>query len=176
MDQYGQFENSFNSAGRHRGPSWIVPVVLILLIGAASAGVLIFYNQRSYEQNKAAAAAVEYLQTSAPLAAPAPLYQELPLWLVVLVAGFLILQVVPLLAAYLKSKAEVIEPAEMRKIGFLCEVPIYLGLLGSLLGVCATQFTTGSLAAPLAYLTSITGIVLYLFGRFSISLTLPLDD
>ena len=96
----------------------------------------------------------------------------LPAWMVLLIGFFVMAQVVPLILAYNRSRRSP-DRQQLRVISFLCEIPMYLGLLGSLVGVCVTQVVTGSLAAPLAYLTTISGILLYLFGRYTIVLSLP---
>lgn len=96
----------------------------------------------------------------------------LPAWMVLLIGVFVILQVIPLILAFGRSRRS-LTGQQLRIISFLCEIPMYLGLLGSLVGVCVTQVVTGSVAAPLAYLTTITGILLYLFGRYTIVLALP---
>lgn len=98
--------------------------------------------------------------------------QATPSWLVLLIAGFTIIQTIPLFIALRRARQPLTAQA-MRKISFLCETPMYLGLLGSLLGVCLTQYISGSLAAPLAYLSTISGILLYLFAKFTIWLALP---
>ena len=96
-----------------------------------------------------------------------------PLWLIALIAIFALLQILPLLAAYRTAKQPELSPRDVRKVRFLCEMPMYLGLLGSLVGICITQAAAAALAAPLAYSTCITGLVLYMFARFSIELSLP---
>jgi hypothetical protein len=99
--------------------------------------------------------------------------EAVPGWMVFLVTGFMLLQIFSLMVAERMARDSLLTPQIIRKIGFLCETPMYFGLLGSLLGICVTQWTTGSLAAPLAYLTTISGIVLHLFGKFSILLSIP---
>lgn len=106
-----------------------------------------------------------------------PLVQEekkpIPKWLFLLVGAFLVLQIWPVMLAASKADYRPLTLSDLREINFLCETPMYLGLLGSLFGICITQFTTGSTAAPLAYLTTITGILLFLFAKFTIWLSLP---
>ncbi|WP_096893943.1 hypothetical protein [Candidatus Scalindua japonica] len=94
-------------------------------------------------------------------------------WILVLLATFGALQMFPILFASQKAKSGCLSQRERREIIFLCEMPMYLGLLGSLLGVCLTQFMTGSLSAPLAYITTISGILLHLFAKFTIIVPLP---
>jgi hypothetical protein len=99
--------------------------------------------------------------------------EAVPKWMVFLVTAFVLLQIFSLMIAERMARDSMLSPQVIRKIGFLCETPMYFGLLGSLLGICVTQWTTGSLAAPLAYLTTITGIILHLYGKFSILLSIP---
>lgn len=94
-------------------------------------------------------------------------------WLIILVAGFAALQILPVIAAANKSKKKLLTQKVIKEITFLCETPMYFGLLGSLLGICLTQFMTSSLSAPLAYITTITGILIYLFAKFTIIVPLP---
>ncbi len=94
-------------------------------------------------------------------------------WILILLATFGALQTFPILFASQKIKSKHLSQKKKREIIFLCEMPMYLGLLGSLLGVCLTQFMTGTLSAPLAYITTITGIVLHLFAKFAIIVPLP---
>ncbi len=94
-------------------------------------------------------------------------------WILILLAAFGALQTFPILFASHKTKNKRLSQKDQREIIFLCEMPMYLGLLGSLLGVCLTQFMTGTLSAPLAYITTITGILLHLFAKFTIIVPLP---
>ncbi len=94
-------------------------------------------------------------------------------WILILLAMFGVLQTFPILYASHKTKNKRLSQRERREVMFLCEMPMYLGLLGSLLGVCLTQFMTGSLSAPLAYITTISGILLHLFAKFTIIVPLP---
>ncbi len=94
-------------------------------------------------------------------------------WMLILLAAFGALQTFPILFASHKTKNKRLSQKDQREIIFLCEMPMYLGLLGSLLGVCLTQFMTGTLSAPLAYITTITGILLHLFAKFTIIVPLP---
>jgi hypothetical protein len=111
---------------------------------------------------------------------PLPSSQEstmvVPRWMALLIVGFVVFQVLPLFAAAWKARKSDLTHQELRYIEFLTETPLFLGLLGSLVGVCMTQFISGTLAAPLAYLTTISGILFYLFGRFTISVSLPSVD
>ncbi|MGR3179361.1 MAG: hypothetical protein ACUZ8E_15035 [Candidatus Anammoxibacter sp.] len=99
--------------------------------------------------------------------------KDISSWILMLIAGFGVLQIIPILFAASKTKKMQLTTREIKEIIFLCETPMYLGLLGSLLGVCLTQFMTGTLSAPLAYITTITGILLHLFAKFTIIVPLP---
>lgn len=94
-------------------------------------------------------------------------------WILILLAAFGVLQTFPILLASQKVKNRRLSQKKKREIVFLCEMPMYLGLLGSLLGVCLTQFMTGTLSAPLAYITTITGILMHLFAKYTIIVPLP---
>ena len=93
--------------------------------------------------------------------------------ILILLAAFGALQTFPVLFASHKAKKKQLNQKQTKEIIFLCEMPMYLGLLGSLLGVCLTQFMTGTLTAPLAYISTITGILLHLFAKFTIIVPLP---
>ncbi|MGR3218662.1 MAG: hypothetical protein ACUZ8H_02445 [Candidatus Anammoxibacter sp.] len=99
--------------------------------------------------------------------------KDMPSWILILITGFCAIQTLPILVAAAKAKKRQLTAITKRQIMFLCETPMYLGLLGSLLGVCLTQFMTGSLSAPLAYITTIVGILLHLFAKFTIVVPLP---
>jgi hypothetical protein len=168
-------EKKPNGDGGAGGPSvfHLIAFVMIVVI-AASIAILRNYNPPkapsqppiTFEQKMA------YLESGTPL----PNQQtkpEVPRWMTVLILGFVVVQVLPLLLASHKARAKELSPRDLRQIEYLTETPLFLGLLGSLLGVCMTQFISGSLAAPLAYLTTISGILLYLLGRFTISVSVP---
>lgn len=95
-------------------------------------------------------------------------FQNVPPWLFVHVALIAAVQVFSLIGAYGLSLKSSLSRSQLMTIQFLCEVPMYLGLFGTLLGVCLTQFITGTLVAPLAYLTTMSGIVLHVFGKLAI--------
>lgn len=122
--------------------------------------------QITFEQKMA------HLETGAPLPGQNT-KPQLPWWMLALVFGFVVVQILPLVLASHKARAQTFTQRELRQIEFLAETPLHLGLLGSLLGVCMTQFISGTLSAPLAYLTTISGILLYLLGRFTILVSLP---
>lgn len=148
----------------------------VLLAVAVFASVIVLLTYRPGPRVPAMPATLEQkmasLESGTPLATqPAP--PAIPKWMMALILGFAIVQILPLLYAAHKARSKELTRREVRQIEFLAETPLHLGLLGSLLGVCLTQFITGSLAAPLAYLTTISGILLYLFGRFTVLVSLP---
>ena len=165
---------SLRSRNREGFPAFYLMAAILIVVVAGSIFFLSQYNpvpskppaQATLEQKMA------YLQTGTPLPS-----QEtklvIPRWLMVIILGFVVIQIIPLLLASYKARATEFTRRQLRQIEFLTETPLFLGLLGSLLGVCMTQFITGTLAAPLAYLTTISGILLYLFGRFTILVSLP---
>ena len=113
-----------------------------------------------------------HLETGVPL----PLQNARPVvprWMLAMILGFVVIQILPLVLAAYKAGAKEFTRQDLRSIEFLAETPLHLGLLGSLLGVCMTHFLSGTLSAPLAYLTTISGILMYLFGRFTILVSLP---
>ena len=89
-----------------------------------------------------------------------------PAWMIGLITGVLVLQLGAVARAADIASQPRLSREHVKRIELLAELPMYLGLLGSLMGVCITQFVSGSLAAPLAYLTTISGITVYLFARF----------
>lgn len=100
--------------------------------------------------------------------------KNVPSWLFVHVSIIAMLQISALFAAYVMSRAYRLSKAQIATIQFLCEIPMYLGLFGTLLGVCLTQFISGSLVAPLAYITTMSGIVFHIFGK--LALWLPVSS
>lgn len=154
-------------------PAYKIIAALMAAVVIVSLMFLIRYKpsastpaQITFEQKMA------HLETGAPLpgqnAKPV-----IPWWMMAMILAFVVIQILPLLLAAKKARAKELTRRELRQIEFLAETPLFLGLLGSLLGVCMTHFLTGTLAAPLAYLTTISGIVLYLTGRFTIMVHLP---
>ena len=173
-----QSEQDNQPALLRKGPVFTVfPVIaaLFLIVIAVSAVFLIQYHpapsapapQMTLEQKMA------HLDAGTPLPQPQNARPAIPRWMLMIIFGFVLLQILPLLLASYKARAKEFTPRELRQIEFLAETPLFLGLLGSLLGVCMTQFISGSLAAPLAYLTTISGILLYLLGRFTFLVSLP---
>ncbi len=98
---------------------------------------------------------------------------EISKTVLIILAAFGAFQTFAVLYASQKAKRKSLNQKQWKEIVFLCEMPMYLGLLGSLLGVCLTQFMTGTLSAPLAYISTISGILLHLFAKFTIIVPLP---
>ena len=152
---------------------YLMAAILIVAV----AGSIFFLSQYNPAPSKPSAQPtleqkMAHLQTGAPLPRQGTSL-VIPRWLMMIIFGFVVIQIIPLVLASYKARATEFTRRELRQIEFLTETPLFLGLLGSLLGVCMTQFITGTLAAPLAYLTTISGILLYLFGRFTILVSLP---
>ncbi len=99
--------------------------------------------------------------------------QDVPSWLFVHVAIIAMCQVMSLVFAVMRASRGRLTKQDVKAVQFLCEIPMYLGLFGTLMGVCLTQFISGSLVAPMAYLTTMCGIVLHVFGKLFIWLPLP---
>jgi len=157
-----------------RFPAFHVMIVALVVIVSGSAIFLKYYNPPpkpptppvTLEQKMA------YLDAGAPI----PVQDErpeIPRWMMALILGFAVIQILPLILASHKARSKRLTEREVLQIEFLSETPLYLGLLGSLLGVALTHFLSGTMSAPLAYLTTISGILLFLFGRFFILLSLP---
>ncbi len=159
---------------QYGSPAFYFIVVMMVAVIAASAVFLIRYApapstlqpQISLEQKMA------YLEGGTPLPRQET-RPEVPRWMLAMILGFVVIQILPLVVASYKARAEEFTLRDLRQIEFLAETPLHLGLLGSLLGVAMTHFISGTLSAPLAYLTTISGILMYLFGRFTILTTLP---
>lgn len=158
----------------HVSSAFNIMAVMMLVVVAASVVFLSQYQpssstpqpQITFEQKMA------YLETGAPLPNQGT-RADIPRWMMAMIIGFVIIQILPLLLASYKTKAAEFTRQDLRQIEYLVETPLYLGLLGSLLGVCMTHFLSGTLSAPMAYLTTIAGILLYLLGRFTILVPLP---
>ena len=140
-------------------------ILLLIVLGFGAS--LAYYPDPAPKPSKPEASELK-LTAAKQTAEPEPV----PNWMLGLIAVFSAIQILPLFVASRIAGSAPLTSYRERQVVFLCEVPMYLGLLGSLLGVCLTQFLTGAVAAPLAYLTTIIGILLYLFGKFTISLPL----
>ncbi len=115
----------------------------------------------------------KFLIDTQPQKPPEAPEKDVSFMIILLIGSFGILQTLPVFIAALKAQKNKLTEKSKREITFLCEIPMYLGLLGSLSGVCLTQFMTGTLSAPLAYITTITGILIHLFAKFAIIVPLP---
>lgn len=158
-----------------RGPAAVVYwfLVIVFFLVAIAAGYFLYSSDMGALQTIIDPGAQHLRMTNQ--VQPDPVIYEIPVWLWILVAVIFLAQIFPLVIAHKKAQKRPLSKRELRVITCLCETPIYLGLLGSLLGVCLTQFLTGNLTAPLAYLTTISGILAYLFARLTIWVSLP-DD
>ncbi|MCJ8332231.1 MAG: hypothetical protein HRT89_12830 [Lentisphaeria bacterium] len=168
------YNKSFDNS--NKSPFFYVIVIFTVLVVGGFVATLALYKpaevvskpKMTLEQKMTA------LETgSAMLPKPTPLV--VPVWMMAMIFGFITIQILPLVIASHKSRAKTLSRRDLKQITFLAETPMYLGLLGSLIGVCLTQITSGSLAAPMAYLSTIAGIILYLAGRFLILVPLPTD-
>jgi|SaaInlStandDraft_1057018.scaffolds.fasta_scaffold09106_5 hypothetical protein len=93
------------------------------------------------------------------------------IWFITL--SFIVIQIGAVTLATFHARKVPLGTREVRKILFYCDTPMYLGLLGSLVGVSLTHMLTGSLTAPVAYLTTISGIILHLMAKWLVVLPLP---
>lgn len=100
-------------------------------------------------------------------------FAKVPVWLLLHMGVIASLQILSLLWAALRANERVMTRRDGKLILFLCEVPMYLGLFGTLLAVSLTQVVTGSLVAPLAYVTTMSGVILHVIGKLGIWLRLP---
>lgn len=161
---------------RHRSSSASMLVIAILLVAlaATSIGAWYMYQRPAPQAAEVAADATEYLAVGDPH--PASFRpQDIPPWLWGHVGIIAALQVIAVLLAAIRAGRSRITAGEAATIQFLVEVPMYLGLFGTLLGVCLTQFLTGTLVAPLAYLTTMWGILLHVFGKLMVLLPLSIS-
>jgi hypothetical protein len=99
--------------------------------------------------------------------------QAIPIWIWFITLGFIVVQMGAVTLAAFQARKVPLGAREFRKIAFYCDTPMYLGLLGSLVGVSTTHLLTGSLTAPVAYLTTIAGIILHLLAKWLVVLPLP---
>jgi hypothetical protein len=149
----------------------VVLLLLLMFIGAALYWVV--FMRPVPAGAPAAAEAVQYLAQGEHPKPGGFRFQDVPAWLFIHVAVIAVCQVLSLMFALRIAHRPTILRRDLKAVQFLCEIPMFLGLFGTLLGVCLTQFLTGSLVAPLAYLTTMSGILLYIFGRLTIWLPLP---
>lgn len=163
-----------SSNNTRSSPFYIFLVLLILLVLSIGfiAYIALTHDIVSSISSKTDQAKLFLIDTNPQGVANNPI-KDISSWILILIAGFGTLQIIPILIAALKAKKMDLTTRLKKEITFLCETPMYLGLLGSLLGVCLTQFMTGTLSAPLAYITTIIGILLHLFAKFTIIVPLP---
>jgi len=151
----------------------LMAVILLLVVVGSIVFLSLYQPAPSVQPSKITLEQkMAYLQSGTPLPGQQT-KASVPRWMMLIILGFVVLQVFPLVLAAHKARLPHLNPRDLRQIEFFCEVPLFLGLLGSLLGVCMTHFVSGTLSAPLAYLTTISGILIYLFGRFTILMALP---
>lgn len=167
-EQHGTIRNDHASSAFN-----FILGIMIAVIGI-SVIFLIFYKPKP----TAPAQPVTLEQKLASIESGAPLPQQnarpdMPWWMMAMIFSFVVIQILPVLLASHKARAKEFSRKDLREIEYLAETPLHLGLLGSLIGVCLTHFLSGSLAAPMAYLTTISGILMYLVGRFTILVSLP---
>ena len=146
-------------------------VLLVISVGII-VYIVLLRNEISIPKPQAEKAQ-KFLIDTAPEKSPNDPEKDMSFMIVLLIGCFGTLQTLPVFIAALKAQKNKLTDKNMKEITFLCETPMYLGLLGSLSGVCLTQFMTGSLSAPLAYITTISGILIHLFAKFTIIVPLP---
>lgn len=149
-----------------------VPLLIVLILLLGLIGYLVMSPGPISDFNTQADVNSQYLIDSNPQSKNNTPF-AISKWIMILLATFGVLQTFPIIIASQKANSKHLSQKKKREIVFLCEMPMYLGLLGSLLGVCLTQFMTGTLSAPLAYITTITGILMHLFAKFTIVVPLP---
>ncbi|MCO6429411.1 MAG: hypothetical protein J5J00_01000 [Deltaproteobacteria bacterium] len=145
----------------------VFPLLFLFLVLTALGGLIGFFLT-SYPGELPLPHTPEPQALSAALGSLEQRPTSVPVWLLILISGFTIVQILPLIMAAARARRASLTQRDYRTITFLCETPVYLGLLGSLIGVSMTQFISGTLAAPLAYMTTIAGILLFLFAKFTI--------
>ena len=145
-----------------------LPVLVFFLLAIGAALLYTMYGLPSAPTGAAQRVSEQYLAAGDQAPRQGFRIEDVPPWLFVHVAAIACLQVLALIGAYLLATGGFLNKHKLQTVQFLCEVPMYLGLFGTLLGVCLTQFITGSLVAPLAYLTTMSGIVLHVFGKLAI--------
>ncbi len=147
-------------------------IILLLAIFCFLGGIFVFHSEKPQQPPTDRA---EYLAVEGPAKPLAFDPKQIPSWLLVHVGVIAALQTLSVLTAAQRSRRPHLSRQDARIIQFLCEIPMYLGLFGTLLGVCLTQFITGSLVAPLAYLTTMSGIFLHVLGKLAVWLPLSID-
>ena len=153
-------------------------LILILVFGGLIFSMYYFFHHRPEilfsAQSKPAAEV--FLPDDSVKVNPGSKLSDIPAWLFFHVAVIAALQVLSVLSAAMKARKPDLSSRNLAVIQFLIEIPMYLGLFGTLLGVCLTQFIAGTLVAPLAYVTTMNGILLHVFGKLTIWLALASDE
>lgn len=161
-----------------RGTRILMLVLALLLVSVAIflVTIIVYPSSPAQPGETARVASEQYLSASREPKAQGFRLQDVPSWLFIHVAVIASIQIASVIAAGIRSSREYLTRGDVAIVQFLVEIPMYLGLFGTLLGVCLTQFITGSLVAPLAYLTTMSGIVLHVLGKLGILLPLRLDQ
>ncbi len=158
------------------GTKVLMAVLALMLVSVGAFMVYMFLKPTPEEAQKAPAAVEQYLPMPEVPKTQRFRFEDIPSWLFVHVAAIAAVQIISVISAAVRSSREHLTRADVATIQFLIEIPMYLGLFGTLLGVCLTQFVTGSLVAPLAYLTTMSGILLHVAGKLGILLPLRIDQ
>lgn len=158
------------------GTKVLMSVLAVLLISIGVFMIYMLLKSPSPEAQKTAVIAEQYLPLPGTPKTQGFSFKDIPSWLFVHVAAIAALQIISVISAAVRSSREHLTRADVATVQFLVEIPMYLGLFGTLLGVCLTQFITGSLVAPLAYLTTMSGILLHVTGKLGILLPLRIDQ
>lgn len=158
----------------------ILFALLTLIIAFAGLGFAIYYFFEHKDQvlfsTPTKATTDVFLENDLNPTPAATSFGNIPAWLFMHVAVIAAFQVLAVLWAAMKARSSLLSSRDLAVIQFLIEIPMYLGLFGTLLGVCLTQFVSGTLVAPLAYMTTMTGILLHVFGKLTIWLALASDE
>jgi hypothetical protein len=159
-----------DSTGRSHVP---FVVFLLLLLVAIVGGTAVLSARHGEDQQVSTAPKTEFLADPSARPTKQFSFSTVPGWLFAHVGAIAALQVVALLWAARRASRIRRTREDVKIVQFLVEIPMYLGLFGTLLGVCLTQFIAGSLVAPLAYVTTMSGILLHVAGKLAILLPMP---
>lgn len=152
----------------------LVLFLLLLLLGLLVFMATLFISARTTQQLPTSPPeATQFLKADIGHGAKSISPADIPPWLMMHVAIIGTLQIISVLCAARVASRESLTKRDGRLVLFLCEIPMYLGLFGTLLGVCLTQFIAGSLVAPLAYFSTMGGVLLHVLGKLTIWLRLP---
>lgn len=158
------------STGRSHLPLVVFLVVLLVVI---LGGTAMLAARHTAEQQVSTPPKTEFLADTSTRPAQQFSFSTVPGWLFAHVGAIAALQVLALLWAARRASRHNRTREDVKIVQFLVEIPMYLGLFGTLLGVCLTQFIAGSLVAPLAYVTTMSGILLHVTGKLAILLPMP---